>query len=108
MYAVVEVVREIRRNVPDLPQKLKAARVADGRSVQLLATLSGISYAYWYQLETKKRKTVSETVIRSIEKVLGVDLGLPSFDVPQIDEIDEAPPPKQKSSKGKKRGTGND
>ncbi|GFE71812.1 helix-turn-helix transcriptional regulator [Chroococcus sp. FPU101] len=74
---LMEVVRKI--NVPDLPFRIKATRENDGRSVQVLATLAEISTAYWYQLESGKRKWVSEDVIRRIEKVLGVDLGV-TFD----------------------------
>ncbi|MGL5941894.1 MAG: helix-turn-helix domain-containing protein [Waterburya sp.] len=64
-----------RKPALDLPQKIKQARIKDGRSVQLLATMAGISSAYWYQLETDKREWVSVEIIKKIEEVLGVDLG---------------------------------
>ncbi len=42
----MNVVRQIKATVPDLSQKIKEAREKDGRSVQVLATLAGISTAY--------------------------------------------------------------
>ena len=60
-------------------ERIKQARIADGRSVQVLATLAGISSAYWYQIEQEKRSYVSEEHFRGIENVLGVDFGV-SFD----------------------------
>lgn len=65
-----------RKPALDLPQKIKQARIKDGRSVQLLATMAGISSAYWYQLETDKREWVSVEIIKKIEEVLEVDLGV--------------------------------
>ncbi len=70
MYVVQRVM------VEDLPNKIKQARIADGRSVQVLATKAGISSAYWYELEGKKKSWVSLEIIRSIEKVLGIDFGI--------------------------------
>lgn len=70
----MDVVRKI--TVVDLHEKIKQARTADGRSVQLLATLAEISTVYWYQLENNKRSWVSEEVIRRMEKVLGVEFGV--------------------------------
>jgi hypothetical protein len=47
----------------------------NGRSVQVLATLAGISTAYWYQIEQEKRQWISEETLRGIEQALGLDLG---------------------------------
>lgn len=63
-----------RQPVEGLPEKLKEARLKDGRSVQVLATNAEISTAYWYQIENNKRAWVSEEIIQRIEKVLGVSL----------------------------------
>lgn len=65
-----------RRKAVRLSEKLREARMKDGRSVQILATTAGISVNYWYQLETDKREWVSEEIIRKIERTLGVDLGV--------------------------------
>ena len=85
MRMAVKVIREIVREAPNLHQRIKEARLADGRNAQMLATLCGLSTTYWYQLESGNRRSVSETIIREMEKVLGVDLGLPSFDETQSD-----------------------
>ncbi|GJD22925.1 Transcriptional Regulator, XRE family protein [Rivularia sp. IAM M-261] len=73
---LMNVVRQIKATVPDLCQKIKEAREKDGRSVQVLATLAGISTAYWYQIEQGKRQWISEDSLRGIEKALGIDLGV--------------------------------
>jgi len=70
----MDVVKKI--TVTDLPYQIKKARIADGRSVQVLATAAGISTNYWYQLEGNKRSWVSLEIIRNIEKVLGVDFNI--------------------------------
>lgn len=57
-------------------EQLRNARIEDGRSAQVLATLSEISMGYWYQLEKEEREWVSEEVIRRIEKVLRIDFGV--------------------------------
>ncbi|MBD2345419.1 helix-turn-helix domain-containing protein [Anabaena subtropica FACHB-260] len=46
------------------------------RSVQVLATLAGISTAYWYQIEQDKRQWISEETLRGIEQALGMNLGV--------------------------------
>lgn len=61
---------------PGLGAKVKDARLKDGRSAQVLATLSGISTGYWYQIEKEERQWISEEVVRSIEDVLGVKFGV--------------------------------
>lgn len=73
---LMDVVRQIKVTIPDLSQKIKEAREKDGRSVQVLATLAGISTAYWYQIEQGKRHWISEESLRGIEKALGIDFGI--------------------------------
>lgn len=70
---LMDVVRQIRVSIPDLSRQIKAAREADGRSAQVLATAAGISTAYWYQIENNKRQWISEGTLRGIETALGVD-----------------------------------
>ena len=72
----MEIVRTIKTNAEDIPKKIKAARLKDGRSVQVLATYAGLSSAYWYQIEKGERDIVSEEVIRKIEEILQIDLGV--------------------------------
>jgi len=73
---LMDVVRQVKISVPDLHERIREARENDGRSAQVLATLAGISTAYWYQLEAGKRKWVSEEVLRQIEDVLGIDFNV--------------------------------
>ncbi|YAF98997.1 MAG: helix-turn-helix domain-containing protein (plasmid) [Nodularia sp. CChRGM 3473] len=73
---LMDVVRQIKVTIPDLSQKIKEAREKDGRSVQVLATLAGISTAYWYQIEQDKRQWISEETLRGIEQALGMNLGV--------------------------------
>ncbi|WP_199311698.1 helix-turn-helix domain-containing protein [Anabaena subtropica] len=42
----------------------------------MLATLAGISTAYWYQIEQDKRQWISEETLRGIEQALGMNLGV--------------------------------
>jgi transcriptional regulator with XRE-family HTH domain len=72
----MEVVKQIKIQASDLPQRIKEAREKDGRSVQILATLAGISTAYWYQIEQNKRQWISEEILRGIENALDVDFGI--------------------------------
>lgn len=76
MAVTMEVVKQIKVKASDLPEKVKAAREADGRSVQLLATLAGISTSYWYQIENNKRQWISEETLKGIESALNIDLGI--------------------------------
>ncbi len=67
---IVKVRRYQEIEVPNFGERLKKARIEDGRSVQVLATFAGISVGYWYQLEKEDREWISEEVLRSIESVL--------------------------------------
>lgn len=73
MGSAVKIRRYLEVAVEDFGKSLKEARLKDGRSVQLLATLSNISLGYWYQLEKEERKWISEDVLRSIEETLDID-----------------------------------
>ncbi len=72
---VVKVRRYQEIEVSDFGERLKQARIDDGRSVQVLATLAGISVGYWYQLEKEDREWISENILRAIESVLNVNFG---------------------------------
>ena len=77
--SIVKVRRYQEREIIGFGDKLKQARIADGRSAQVLATLANISLGYWYQLEKEDREWISEEVLRSIESVLNIDFGV-TFD----------------------------
>lgn len=70
----IEVIRTIKIPSNDLPSLIYKARIKDGRSVQVLATLAGISISYWYTLEKDQVKFVSEGIVKKIENVLGIAL----------------------------------
>jgi transcriptional regulator with XRE-family HTH domain len=62
-------------DVDGLGRRIKKARRADPRSVEVLATAAGISRGWWYKLEQEfEREAVPITTIRRVGKVLGVDL----------------------------------
>jgi transcriptional regulator with XRE-family HTH domain len=76
----VKRVIETVRDFPGLGQKIKQAREQDERSVTQLCRECGLSRSYWYQLENEDlRAPATEEVIRRIEQVLGVNLGV-NFD----------------------------
>lgn len=70
----IRITKEI--DAPGIGKKIKDARMVDGRSVQTLATLAGISLAYWYQVEQEKMQSISEEHFRGIQNALGVDFGV--------------------------------
>lgn len=70
----IRITKEI--DAPGIGKKIKDARIADGRSVQTLATLAGISLAYWYQIEQEKMQSISEEHFKGVQSALGIDLGV--------------------------------
>ncbi len=78
--SIVKVRRYQEIDVTDFGERLKQARIEDGRSVQVLATLAGISVGYWYQLEKEDRSWISESVLRAIESVLNINFGVKFYE----------------------------
>lgn len=78
--SIVKVRRYQEIDVTDFGERLKQARIMDGRSVQVLATLAGISVGYWYQLEKEDREWISESVLRAIESVLNINFGVKFYE----------------------------
>ena len=73
---VVETVGDF----PGLGKRIQDAREKDSRSLSEICRQSGISRSYWYQIEGEDlRSPATEEIIRKIENVLGVDLGV-TFD----------------------------
>ena len=73
----VKRVVEETRDFPGLGAAIKRARESDDRSVTQICKDAGISRQYWYQLEREDlRAPATEDVIRRIEAVLSVDLGV--------------------------------
>ena len=76
---VMEIKRtiEVTVNFPQIGEKIRNARKLDKRSLTQLCEEIGISRTYWYQLEKEALLLpVSEDVIRKIESVLNIDLGI--------------------------------
>ena len=76
-------VKRVKTSVIDFPglgQRIKEAREKDERSLVQICKECDISRAYWYQLEAEDmRSAVTEEIIRRIEVVLDIDVGV-SFD----------------------------
>jgi transcriptional regulator with XRE-family HTH domain len=71
---------EIIREFPGLGQRIKKAREGDPRSLSQICRESGVSRSYWYQLESEDlRAPATEEIVRKIERILDVDLGV-NFD----------------------------
>lgn len=68
---------ETTLNFPGLGERIKKARENDKRSLTEICKSSGISRSYWYQLESEDlRSPATEDIIRKIEVILNVDLGV--------------------------------
>ena len=77
----MKVRRTVEKEALGLGKRIKQARVADKRSLEVICAEAGISRVYWYDIEAEKvRSALPEETLRKIEKVLGVDLGV-NFDV---------------------------
>lgn len=65
--------------VAGLGAKIRAARDKSDKSITDLASLAGMSVAYWYRIEKEAVKALPAETVRAIERALGVDL-LPKLD----------------------------
>ncbi|MFB2836383.1 helix-turn-helix domain-containing protein [Floridanema evergladense] len=73
----VKRVVEVIQDFPELGKRIKQVREKDERSLTQICREAGISRAYWYQLEAEDlRAPATEEIVRKIEAVLGVDLGV--------------------------------
>lgn len=78
MVAIVEVVKTLRVDVPNLGARIKEARltkVQSGVSMTSIAAAAGMSVQNWNRIE-RERQTLPVETLRLIESVLGV-----TFDV---------------------------
>ncbi|BAZ18645.1 transcriptional regulator (plasmid) [Calothrix sp. NIES-4071] len=70
----MKVRRTIDKETPGLGQRIREARVADGRPLEVICALAGLSRVHWYDIESEKvRNALPEETLRKIEKVLDVD-----------------------------------
>lgn len=74
---LVKIRRSIDIEVEGIGAKIKQARKADGRSVEVLAGEAEISRSYWHDIEAERvRDALPEETLRKIEKVLDIDFGV--------------------------------
>ncbi len=59
-----------------LGAKIKKAREADQRPLTVICAETGMSAANWYRIESEEVKALPLETLRSIERVLGIDLGV--------------------------------
>lgn len=78
-------IRQIKEiEIPDLPQKIKAARIAMAeapepgkKTMEDICREVGLSRTYWYDIEQDRlRGTLSIENLRKIEAALKIDLGV--------------------------------
>jgi transcriptional regulator with XRE-family HTH domain len=73
----VKRVRETISDFPGLGKRIKEARERDPRSLSQICRDCDISRSYWYQLEAEDlRSPATEEIIRKIEDVLKINLGV--------------------------------
>jgi len=77
---IVKIRRYIDVEIKGIGEKIRLARKADGRPVEVLASAAEISRSYWHDIEAERiRDALPETTLRKIEHVLGIDFGV-NFD----------------------------
>lgn len=78
MVSVVEVVKTLKIDVPDLGARIEQARrakVQSGDSMTAIAAAAGMSVQNWYRIE-KERQSLPVETLRLIESALGVAFGV--------------------------------
>ncbi len=78
MVAIVEVVKTLKIDVPELGAKIEQARrakVQSGVSMTSIAAAAGMSVQNWYRIE-KERQSLPIETLRLIESALGVTFGV--------------------------------
>jgi ribosome-binding protein aMBF1 (putative translation factor) len=74
---IVKIRRYTDIEIKGLGGKIREARKANGRSVEVLAGEAEISRSYWHDIEAERiRDALPEDTLRKIERVLGIDLGV--------------------------------
>lgn len=74
---IVKIRRYVDVEANGIGAKIKQARKASGRSVEVLAGEAGISRAYWHDVEAERiRDALPEDTLRRIEQALDIDFGV--------------------------------
>lgn len=81
MLATQMKVRDTREwDMPKLPEMLKAAADASGKSVVKICEEAGISTAFWYEMLKGKKSSITLSTLHAIEKAIGTDFGVGGSD----------------------------
>ncbi len=68
--------KTIDKEIPNLADKIKEARVKDKRSLVKICQEMGMTPMNWYRIEKAETKTVPLETLKRIEEVLGIDFGI--------------------------------
>lgn len=73
----VKKIIELEYEFPGLGERIRKARESDKRTLTEICRACGVSRGYWYKLENEQLLgCATEDVIRKIEEVLNVNLGV--------------------------------
>ena len=73
---LMKVRKTIDIEVPNLGEKIKAARERDSRSLSEICRQMQMSNMNWYKIESEDTKALPIETLRRIEEVLGVNFGV--------------------------------
>lgn len=73
---LMKVRKTIDIEVPNLGEKIKAARERDSRSLSEICRQMEMSNMNWYKIESEETKALPIETLRRIEEVLGVSFGV--------------------------------
>ncbi|MDJ0678756.1 MAG: helix-turn-helix transcriptional regulator [Xenococcaceae cyanobacterium MO_167.B52] len=73
---LMKVRKTIDIEVPNLGEKIKAARERDSRSLSEICRQMEMSNMNWYKIESEETKALPIETLRRIEEVLGVNFGV--------------------------------
>lgn len=73
---LMKVRKVIDKEVPDLGARIKAARVADKRSLTEICAQISMTTMNWYRIESEETKALPIETLRRIEEVLDVNFGV--------------------------------
>ncbi|MEO1399650.1 MAG: helix-turn-helix transcriptional regulator [Cyanobacteria bacterium J06635_1] len=62
-------------DVPDLPEKLKAAAQKGSKSVAQICREAEISTAFWYEMVKGNKASISHETLLAVCKALGIEVG---------------------------------
>ncbi len=73
---LMKVRKTIDIEVPNLGEKIKAARERDSRSLSEICRQMEMSNMNWYKIESEETKALPIETLRRIEEILGVNFGV--------------------------------